>query len=65
MFIINNLRRGVYFPPFNTCLMYDVDFYTHNGTIIHNECHSLDEVFNLVSESIDSVQLVNIQKNEN
>ena len=42
--------------------MYDVDVYTVNGTIIHNECQTIDEVLDLILDSIDSVQLINIVK---
>ena len=43
-------------------MAYDVDLYTYNGTIIHNECQTKEEMFKLISSSIDEVQLINIQK---
>lgn len=44
--------------------MYDLDIYTSQGTIIHNECESLQDVFRLVEDSIDCAQLINIQKSK-
>ena len=42
--------------------MYEVDIYTYNGAIIPNECHTLEDVFNVIRSSIDIVQLINITK---
>ena len=45
-------------------MIYDLDLYTYGGTIIHNECQSLEDVFSIITDAINEVQLINIQKNE-
>lgn len=40
--------------------MYDVDLYTYNGTIIHNECQSIEDVLDIVRKMVSDVQLINI-----
>lgn len=43
-------------------MAYEVDIYTNQGTIIPNECQSLEDVFSLIRDSISEVQLINITK---
>lgn len=48
-------------PLFKFCSMYDVDLYTYNGTIIHNECSNIEDVFTIIRDMISDVQLINIK----
>lgn len=41
--------------------MYDVDLYTYNGSMVHIECQSLEDVFDVIKRMIADVELINIQ----
>ena len=42
--------------------MYEVDLYTSQGSIIQAECQNVEDVFEIISKYVDSVQLINISK---